>query len=75
MYEGNEREIDFGLSKREVRVSEGSSYRESTCILIPEYDQSNAPLNGHHELPGGGGAPIRIRRGRSSSGVQVELKY
>ena len=26
------------------------------CILnILEYDQSNAPLNGHHELPGGGG--------------------
>ena len=25
------------------------------CILnILEYDQSNAPLNGHHELPGGG---------------------
>ena len=51
------------------------------CILnILEYDQSNAPLNGHHELPGGGGwvgrgAPIRLRRGRSSSRVQVEIKY
>ena len=28
MYEGNPREIDFGSSKREVRVSEGSSYRD-----------------------------------------------
>ena len=33
MYEGNQREIDFGSSKREVRVSEGSSYRESTVFL------------------------------------------
>ena len=30
MYEGNPGEIDIGSSKREVRVSEGSSYREST---------------------------------------------
>ena len=30
MYEGNPGEIDFGSSKREVRVSEGSSCREST---------------------------------------------
>ena len=29
MYEGNPREIDFGSSWREVRVSEGSSYQES----------------------------------------------
>ena len=29
MYDGNLVEIDFGSSKREVRVSEGSSYRES----------------------------------------------
>ena len=28
MYEGNPGEIDFGSSKREVRVSEGSSYRD-----------------------------------------------
>ena len=33
MYEGNQREMDFGSSKREVRVSEGSSYRESTVKL------------------------------------------
>ena len=25
--------IDFGSSKREIRVSEGSSYRESTVVL------------------------------------------
>lgn len=24
------------------------------CILLLEYDQSNAPFNGHHELPVGG---------------------
>ena len=30
MYDGNPGKIDFGLSYRKVRVSEGSSYREST---------------------------------------------
>ena len=30
MYDGNLGEIDFGSCQREVRVSEGSSYREST---------------------------------------------
>ena len=30
VHDGNPGEIDFGSSKREVRVSEGSSYREST---------------------------------------------
>ena len=30
MYYGNPRETDFGSSWREVRISEGSSYREST---------------------------------------------
>ena len=30
MYEGNPGEIDFGSSSREIRVSVGSSYREST---------------------------------------------
>ena len=30
MYDGNPGEIDFGSSSREVRVNEGSSYREST---------------------------------------------
>ena len=29
MYEGNPGEINFGLSLHEVRVIEGSSYRES----------------------------------------------
>ena len=29
MYEGNPRQIDFSSSWREVRVSEGSSFRES----------------------------------------------
>ena len=31
-YEGNPGEIDFGASLRKVRVSEGSSYQESTVI-------------------------------------------
>ena len=35
MYDGNPREIDFGLCWHEVRVSEGSSYRESTVFTIP----------------------------------------
>ena len=30
MYKGNPGEIDFGLSQREARVSEGLSYWEST---------------------------------------------
>ena len=33
-YDGNPGEIDFGSSEREVRVSEGSSYRESTVYLL-----------------------------------------
>ena len=33
MYDGNPGEIDFGSSYHEVRVSEGSSYRESTVCL------------------------------------------
>ena len=32
-YDGNPGKIDFGLSYRDVRVSEGSSYRESTVYL------------------------------------------
>ena len=32
MYDGSPAEIDFGSSKREVLVSEGSSYRESTVF-------------------------------------------
>ena len=38
MYDGNPGEIDFGSSLREVRVSEGSSYRESTVIRIKNYN-------------------------------------
>ena len=34
MYERNPREIDFGSSEREVRVSEGSSYRDSTVVTM-----------------------------------------
>ena len=34
MYDGNPREIDVGSSQREVRVSEGSNYRESTVFLV-----------------------------------------
>ena len=33
MYEENPRAIDFGSTKREVRVSEDSGYRESTAAL------------------------------------------
>ena len=33
MYDGNLGEIDFGSSQREVPVSEGSSYRESTVFI------------------------------------------
>ena len=36
MYDGNPGEIDFGSSSREVRVSEGSSYRESTVYIYRE---------------------------------------
>ena len=34
MYDGNPGEIYFGSSLREVRVSEGSSYRESTVFFL-----------------------------------------
>ena len=34
MYDGNPGEIDFGSSYHEVRVSKGSSYRESTVYLV-----------------------------------------
>ena len=34
MYDGNPGEVDFGSSQREVRVSEGSSYRESTVGIF-----------------------------------------
>ena len=33
MYDGNPGEIDVGSSYREVRVSKGSSYRESTVVF------------------------------------------
>ena len=35
MYDGNPREVDFGSCWHEVRVSEGSSYQESTVFTIP----------------------------------------
>ena len=34
MYDGNPGEIDFGSSQCEVRVSEGSSYGESTVLIL-----------------------------------------
>ena len=34
MYNGNPGKIDFGSSKAKVRVSEGSSYRESTVRVV-----------------------------------------
>ena len=40
MYDGNPGEIDFGSSEREVPVSEGSSYRESTVVFM-HMNQSN----------------------------------
>ena len=43
MYDRNPGEIDFGSSQREVRVSEGSSYRESTVftkLLIRTCDKN-----------------------------------
>ena len=39
MYDGNPGEIDFGSSQREVRVSEGSSYRESTVVAFTFFSQ------------------------------------
>ena len=36
MYDENPGEIDFGSSQREVRVSEDSSYRESTVVTVPQ---------------------------------------
>ena len=45
MYDGNPGEIDFGLSKREVRVSDGSSYRESTVLpILKEVSQDRLSL-------------------------------
>ena len=38
MFDGNPGEIDFGSSWREVRVSEGSSYGESTVIWLYIYN-------------------------------------
>ena len=35
MCDRNPGEIDFGSSYREIRVSEGSSYRESTVYMMP----------------------------------------
>ena len=45
MYDGNPGEIDFGsLGQDEVRVSEGSSYRESTVSLRDEYTLATSEL-------------------------------
>ena len=41
MYDGNPGEIDFGSSQREVRVSEGSSYRESTVFNVTPFKWVN----------------------------------
>ena len=41
MHDGNPGEIDFGSSYSEVRVSEGSSYRESTVITFYEENREN----------------------------------
>ena len=38
MFDGNPGEIDFGSSWREVRISEGSSYGESTVIWLYIYN-------------------------------------
>ena len=37
MYDGSPGEIDFGSSWREVRVSEGSSHRESTLVFKRQF--------------------------------------
>jgi len=40
MYEGNPGEIDFGSSLRKVQISQGSSYRESTAVLVNNSEPS-----------------------------------
>ena len=52
MFERNPREIDVGSSYREVRVSEGSSYRDSTVVDSYEslrcfYDSYQVDSIGH----------------------------
>ena len=42
MYEGKPGEIDFGSSKREVRVSEGSSYQSTVLTNDPYFLNANA---------------------------------
>ena len=44
MYDGNPGKIDFGSSQHEVRVSEGSSYRESTVSLHNKYTLTTSEL-------------------------------
>ena len=53
MYDGNPGEFDFGSSQREVRVSEGSSYRESTVFVIIQdtlYVAGRLTANENHTL-------------------------
>ena len=45
MYDGSPGEIDFGSSKREVRVSEGSNYRESTVERRGMFNWSFLPMD------------------------------
>ena len=52
MYDVNPGEIDFGSSYREVRVSEGSSYRESTVCGREEKALKNQCLqNLNRDIP------------------------
>ena len=44
MYDGNPGKIDFGSSQHEVRVSEGSSCRESTVSLHNKYTLTTSEL-------------------------------
>ena len=46
MYDGNPGEIAFGSSQREVRVSEGSSHRESTVFPLKLYDETYLYISG-----------------------------
>ena len=54
MYDENPGEIDFGSSQREVRVSEGSSYREETIYISFSEDnlQTSLPANSRANLGG-----------------------
>ena len=49
MYDGNPGEIDVGSSEREVRVSEGSSYRESTVVHWPQQHGDDVTSGHNHQ--------------------------